>query len=263
MFTTGFKHFFGISLVLAVAAVVYGYVSGGGNVGPLSLGWKGGVGDHVGYTLLTSLSIITGVIGVILVAFRDADPSAQAHLLGVETVETNPPVTGTFWPVVGAFGAATVVVGLVLHAAVFVLGLVLIVVAAIEWTMYAWADRATGDPEANRELRNRLMGPIEIPAAGAIGIGVGVLAVSRVLLSVSANGAVAVAGVVSVLILAGATLYAYKPGIGRNVVAGLAVLLGIGLLAAGVISAVVGERDFEHHGEDSEEHSETEDGASE
>ena len=263
MFTTGFKHFFGISLVLAVASVAYGYATGGGNVGPISIGWKGGVGDHVGYTVLASLSIITGVVGVILVAFRDADPSAQAHMLGVETVATNPPVRGTFWPVVAAFGAATVVVGLVLHAAVFVLGIVIIVMAAIEWTMYAWADRATGDADANRDLRNQIMAPIEIPAAGAVGIAVGVLAVSRILLSVSANGAVVVAGVVAVLILGGAALWAYRPGIGRNVVAGLAVLLAVGLLAWGVVAAVVGERDFEHHGEEHDEHSETEDGASE
>ena len=263
MFTTGFKYYFGLSLALAFTAIVHGYVSGGDNVGPVSLGWKGGVGDHIGYSVLVGLSIVTGLAGLVLVAFRDADPSAQAHLLGVDTVATNPRVTGSFWPVAGAFALATLVVGLVLHAAVFTLGLVLLALVAVEWTMDAWADRATGDPEANRALRNRLMAPVEIPAAGVLGIAVGVLAISRVLLAVSANGAVIVAGVVAVLVLAGGAIYAAKPGIGRNLVAGLALVGAVALLAAGVVAAVAGERDFEQHVDQSEDHSETEDGLSE
>lgn len=263
MLTTGFKFFFGLALALALAAIVYGYGSGGGNVGPISMGWKGGVGDQLGYTVMTSMAFVSGAIGLVLVSFRDADPAAQAHLLGVESVGTNPRVTGSFWPVVGSFGAATLIVGLVLHAAIFALGLVILALVAIEWTMDAWADRATGDPEVNRALRNRLMAPMEIPAVGAVGIGLAVLAVSRILLAVSANGAVIVAGVVATLILAGGALYAAKPGIGRNVVAGAALVGAVALLAGGVIAAVAGERDFEHHSDETEQPSETEDVADE
>ncbi len=263
MFTTGFKYFFGISLTLALTAIVYGYVSGGDNVGPLSLGWKGGIGDHTGYVILIGLATVTGLTGLVMVAFRDADPAAQAHLLGIDSVATGPRVTGSFWPVVGAFGLATVVVGLVLHAAVFGLGLVILALVAVEWTMDAWADRATGDHDVNRALRNRIMAPVEIPAAGVLGIAVGVLAISRVLLAVSANGAVIVAGVVAVVVLAGGAVYAAKPGIGRNLVLGLAVVGAVAMLAAGAIAAVAGERDFEHHDENSEDHSETEDIADE
>lgn len=263
MFTTGFKYFFGLAMALLLAAVVYGYSTGGDIVGPISLGWKGGVGDHVGYTMLVGMGAATGLVGLVLVAFRDADPSAQAHLLGVETVASNPPVTGSFWPVVGAFGVATMVVGLVLHAAVFVLGLVILVMVAIEWTMDAWADRATGDPEANRALRNHIMAPVEIPMAGALGIGVGVLAVSRILLAISTNGAVAVAGVIAVVVLTCGALYAAKPGIGRSLVAGIAVLAAVALLTAGVVAAVAGERDFEKHGDQPNDHTEIEDGLSE
>jgi hypothetical protein len=263
VFTTGFKYFFGLAMALVLAAVVHGYSSGGDTVGPVSLGWKGGVGDHVGYTMLLAMGVATGLVGLVLVAFRDADPSAQAHVLGVETVASSPPVTGSFWPVVGAFGAATVVVGLVLHAAVFVLGLVILAMVAIEWTMDAWADRATGDPEANRALRNHIMAPLEIPLAGTLGIAVGVLAVSRVLLAISTNGAVAVTGLIAVLVLACGALYAARPGIGRSLVAGIAVLAAVALLTAGVVAAVAGERDFEEHGDDPDDHTEIEDGLSE
>ena len=48
MFTTGFKFFFGLTIALTVGAVAYGYSTGGEHVGPVTLGWKGGVGDHVG-----------------------------------------------------------------------------------------------------------------------------------------------------------------------------------------------------------------------
>ena len=52
MFTTGFKFFFGLAIALTIGAVAYGYSTGGEHVGPITLGWKGGVGDHVGYRVL-------------------------------------------------------------------------------------------------------------------------------------------------------------------------------------------------------------------
>ncbi len=164
------------------------------------------------------------------------------------------------------------VIGLVLHTAVFVVGLCVVGAVAVEWMMDAWSDRATGDPEANRTLRNRVMAPIEIPAAGAAGVGVIVLAVSRILLATSKTGAVVVAGVVSVLILLLAILVTQRPQISRNLTAGLALVLGVGVLAGGVIATVSGEREFhvhevhtddEEHGDDhddeSEDHSDEED----
>lgn len=253
MFTTGFKFFFGLCLALAAAAVVYGYTTGGTHVGPISLGWKGGVGDHLGYGVLAALSTVAGFVGLVLVSFRDADPDAQADYLGTDTIASAPRVSSSFWPVVGAFGAATMALGLVLHTAVFVVGLALCAVVAFEWLMDAWADRATGDPAANRELRDRLMAPIEIPALGAGMVAVGVLAVSRIFLAVSKNGAVVVAGLVAVAILGTAVLYVTKPQLGKNLVAGVVLVLAVGVLAGGVIAAVEGERDFELHGE---EHSE-------
>ena len=60
MITTGSKFFYALAGVLLVAAVVYGYSTGGGEVGPLSLGYKGGVGDHLGYGILESLGAPTG-----------------------------------------------------------------------------------------------------------------------------------------------------------------------------------------------------------
>jgi hypothetical protein len=256
MFTTGFKFFFGIGVALVTAAVLYGYTTGGNHMGPLSLGWKGGVGEHVGYGLLLGLGLSAIGIACTLVFFRDADPADQADYLGLDDVAPAPPVTGSFWPVVGAFGVGTMAVGLVLNTAIFITGLVLVGAVAIEWMMDAWADRATGDPEANRALRNRIMAPIEIPAAGAAAIAVAVLAISRILLNLSPLGAVVAAGVVSTVILGIAVLAASDLSVSRNVVAGLALVVGVAVLGGGVWAAVDGEREFHEHEVHGEEHDE-------
>lgn len=259
MFTTGFKFFFGLGIALATGAVVYGYTSGGNHMGPISMGWKGGVGDHLGYGLLLGLALVAMTIALFLVTFRDADPAAQAHYMGVDQVATTTPVTRSFWPVVGAFGAGTMAIGLVLHTAVFVVGLCVVGAVAIEWMMDAWSDRATGDPEANRALRNRVMSPIEIPAAGAAGVGVVVLAVSRILLASSKNGAVIVAAVVAVLILGLAVLVTQRPHISKNLAAGLALTLGVAVLAGGIVATVTGEREFHPHVVDGDDHGDHDD----
>ena len=259
MFTTGFKFFFGLFAALVTAALSYGYASGGNHVGPISLGWKGGVGDHIGYGVLVTLAAVSLTISLVLVSFRDADAAAQARLQGVSEVPPGPSVTGSWWPTVAALGAGTATIGLVLHAAVFVLGLVMIFLAAVEWTMDSWADRATGDAAANRALRNRIMMPIEIPVLGAVIIGVTVLAASRILLTVSALAAVAVAGVISALVLGGAAIYVARPGAGRQLVAWLGVVAALGLLVSGVLAAVRGEREFHHH--EPSDHAEVDDHA--
>ena len=260
MFTTGFKFFFGLSAAFCAAALAYGYSTGGNHVGPLSLGWKGGVGDHVGYGLLVALAAVSLTISLVLVSFRDADAAAQAHLQNLAEVMTDQPVAASFWPVVASFGVGAAAVGLVLHPVVFALGLALVTLSLVEWTMDAWADRATGDAAANRELRNRIMAPIEIPVVGALAVGVIVLAASRIMLTVSQMEAVAVAGVVAALILAGAWLYVARPGLGRRLVRILGTVGALLLLVGGVLAAVAGERDFHHHGDETHEESPDESG---
>lgn len=256
MFTTGFKYFFGIGVALVTAGVVYGYTSGGNHMGPLSLGWKGGVGDHLGYGILLILGFLAMGLGLTLIAFRDADATAQAQYLGVARVEPTHPVTASFWPVVGAFGVATMAVGLVLNTAVFITGLVIVGAVAAEWMMDAWSDRVTGDPEANRALRNRIMAPLEIPAAGAAAVALIVLAMSRVFLNASKLGAVWIATAVAIVIMAVAILATSgRRIVNRNVVAGTVLFLGVVVLGWGVWAAVDGEREFEeHHHEESGDH---------
>jgi len=248
MFTTGFKFFFGIGVALVTAGALYGYTSGGNHMGPVSLGWKGGVGEHVGYGVLVGLGVTAMGIALTLIFFRDADPADQADYMGVDDIAPTMPVTGSHWPIVGAFGAGTMAVGLVLNTAVFITGVVIIGLVAVSWTMDAWADRATGDPVANRALRNRIMAPLEIPAAGAAVVAVGVLAVSRILLNVSKLGAVTVAGVVAVVILGIGVLAATGSlKFNRHIVSALGVLVAVAVLGGGVFAVIDGEREFHPH----------------
>lgn len=254
MLTTGFKLFIGYFVAATAACLVFAYTSGGNWTGPITLGWKEGVGDHVGYAVLVMLAAVTLGLAFMMIAFRDADAESASELLGTSSAPaTQPPTDATIWPFVSALGAGAVIVGLVIHPAVFLTGVVVLAVVLFEWMMDAWAARATGDPAVNRELRNRIMAPIETPGLAVAGIGVVVLAVSRVLLAVSVNGAVIFASVVAAVIFFGAVLFSYRPQINKNLVAGVVLVGTLALLVAGIVSASVGERDFHpHHGDETE-----------
>lgn len=272
MFTPGFRLFFGFAAVGLIAAVIYGVASGGNDptagvdyfgfvdseawIGALSLGWKGGVGDHIGYLVLVMFAVVSGFLGLTLVAYRDADPEAIAQLNGGELPPSQRPTLASYWPMIGAFGAGIVILGLVLHAAIFIAGLLVLAIAGFEWMMAAWADRATGDPAANTQLRSSIMKPIEVPVVAALGVGAIALGLSRVLLAVSKGAAIWVTTAFTVVVFAAAVLIALAPKVSKNLVAAVLLIGGVGLLAGGVTAAAVGERKFHHHQEEEGGHSE-------
>ncbi len=272
MLTTGSKLFYGMSGVAIVAAVIYGIITNGvdhGGVfnlltsdgatnallGPITFGYKGGVGDHVGYAILMGFGVCSLGMGIATSAFRDADASALAGLAGIDTVglvsETSGP---NYWPIVSAFGVSLVVIGLATQPVTFIIGLVVLVVATLEWTISAWAEQLSGDQVANKKYRNDLFGPVEVPVAVLIGIAAVVFCVSRILLAVSKAGsawvALGVAGVVFVV----AVVLSTRPKIGRNLVAALIVVAALAILAAGIVGGIAGTREIEEH--HTEEHSE-------
>ena len=262
MFTPGFRLFFGFFFAAVAAAAVYGVASGSAGeteyfavlnvetwVGVLSLGYKGGIGDHVGYVVLMGFAVLSALVALFLVAFRDADAESVGELMDDgQTPETQANLEANYWPAVAAFGAGAMIVGLATHATIFVVGLVIVGAALFEWMLTAWADRATADPEVNRNLRNRIMRPIEYPVTAALGVAVLVLALSRVFLTVSKFSAVIVAGVLATVIFLIAVVFAVGPKISRSVIAGTVALVCVGVLVAGVITAAMGSREFHHKG---------------
>ena len=107
MFTTGSTWFLGLGAVSFVLAAAYGWSTGGDRLGPVTAGYWGGVGDHLGYTLLVSIGLAATFLGLVALVTRDANPSALAELAGTdEAPPAVPPAAVAYWPVVGAFGAA-------------------------------------------------------------------------------------------------------------------------------------------------------------
>jgi hypothetical protein len=251
MFTTGSKWFLGLAGFGVVAALVYGWGSGGGLLGVVTLGLRGSVGELAGITVFVALVAGAAVLAVGALAFRDADARALAEMAHTDVVPAaEAPDRPGYWPLVGAFAVAITVLGLVVGPELVVIGLILASVVAIEWTIRVWSDRATGDPEANRRIRNVLLYPLELPLVGALIAAVVVLGLSRILLSLSKAGSAVFAIVLASLILGIAFVVATRPHFSRTLVVTVLVIGAIGVIVGGIVAAAEGEREFEPHEEE-------------
>ena len=254
MFTTAFRFFAGLAIFSLIAAFVSGFTSETQSpmnrvMGPLTLGWKGGIGNHFAYTIFVGVAVAAATLAGILIAFRDADPEAEAQVVHTESVPlTRAPAGVNYLPALGALafvllliGAATESGGL-MYAAVATM-----IVVAFTWTLRTWAERATGDDHTNAELYHRFIDPFRVPVISILLIGLVAIGLSRVLLSVSKVGSVWVFGLVALLFFLVAVLLALKPSSAKWVTTAVVVLGAIAIIAAGIAGAVIGERDFEHH----------------
>jgi hypothetical protein len=218
-------------------------------MGPLTLGWKGGIGNHFAYTIFVGVAVAAATLAGILIAFRDADPEAEAQVVHTESVPlTRAPAGVNYLPALGALafvllliGAATESGGL-MYAAVATM-----IVVAFTWTLRTWAERATGDDHTNAELYHRFIDPFRVPVISILLIGLVAIGLSRVLLSVSKVGSVWVFGLVALLFFLVAVLLALKPSSAKWVTTAVVVLGAIAIIAAGIAGAIIGERDIEHH----------------
>lgn len=261
MIPTGLKLYVGIAFAAVTAAVIGGYTSGGDGVGPISAGYKGGVGDQVSYAVLLGVAFVAIIVGGLLTLFRDADAEAVAQAMGTDSAPIGQrPVATSIWPIIAGVGTGFIAVGMAVSAFVTGIGLVILAIVAFEWTMTAWADRATGDSSISNALRDQVMGPFEVPLLGLLGGGVVVLAMSRIFLATSKVGATVVGGVVAVMILGVGILLAQQPKLSKNIVTGLVGVVAVAILAGGVWGLVEGTREIEHHGEHSEDAEHSDDG---
>lgn len=255
MFTWGSKFFIGLSAGALIGAVAYGLVTGGGPVGVVSSGYKGGVGDHLGYSILLFAAAALVLMGFISVLVRDGDAEAMAARAGVATVPpVQQPSDASYWGPIAAFGVAATVIGLALSPVFYILGIAVLAVVTLMWSVQAWADRATGDPEVNRVVRSRVLGPIELPMLSMLAIAAVAVGVSRVFLAVSKTGATVAGSIFTILVFGSAVLMS-KIDLKRSAINGIVALGALAVLAGGIVGAAVGERDFHEHEED---HSEAE-----
>ena len=254
MFTTAFRFFAGMAIFALLAAFVLGVTSQSGGlmdrvIGPLTLGWKGGIGNHFGYTFFVSLFAVAAGLAGVLVAFRDADPEAEAQVVHTESVPlTRAPSGSNYLPSLAAFSAILMMIGMGTRSSGLTLGALAVIIAtAFIWTLRTWAERATGDDTVNAELYHRFVDPLRTPVVAIVSIAVVAIGLSRVLLAVSKTGSVIVFGVAALLFFGVATLLALRPKSGRSVATVLVVIGAIAVIAAGIAGAVAGEREIEHH----------------
>ncbi|MCP4435289.1 MAG: hypothetical protein GY812_07320 [Actinomycetia bacterium] len=269
MITRGSKFFYTAAAVGYLSALVYGFLTGASDqggvtqvfsdggivdsiIGPLSFGWKGWVGEHVGYTVLMSFSAVMLVLGGFHTAFRDGDAEALAEVEGVEVADLpapTPPMGLSIWPLTVALGIGVGIVGLALSTFLFWAGVVLVAAGALEWTVRAWSERASGDSAANAGYRTQLLAPMEIPIAAVLVIAVIAVAVSRVLLAVPKSAAVYVIIVLAAVVFGVANLLARRPDL-RGRVVGVVTLVGVlVIVGAGIAGHISGEREIEEHHE--------------
>ncbi|CAB4611067.1 unannotated protein [freshwater metagenome] len=254
MFTTAFRFFAGLAVFSLIAAFAVGFTSQNQSLmnrvlGPLTLGWKGGVGNHFAYTFFVGLFAAAAALAGLLIAFRDADPDAEAQIVRMESVPlTRAPIGVNYLPALGALAFVLMLIGLATESSGLTFAAVAVmVVVAFTWTVRTWAERATGDDHTNAELYHRFIDPFRVPVISILLIGLVAIGLSRVLLSVSKIGSVWVFGLVALLFFLVAVLLALKPSSAKWVTTAVVVLGAIAIVAAGIAGAVIGERDIEHH----------------
>ncbi len=251
-----FRFFIGF----AVAAVIGANVASLGSndsapiidrvLGPLTVGWKGAIGDHLAYSVLLGVAVAAGFVGIVLTVFREADASAVAQVVDLESAPlTRAPLGANYWPIVSVFALATVLIGLSISSQnLAIAGGIALGASALMWTLRAWAERATGNEQANVQLYQQFVEPIRIPVLSIVLIGILAIGFSRVLLALpNTKSSAAVFGVVALVFLLGAIGVALKPRISRSIIVLLLFGLGLAIVVGGIVGAAMGHREFHKH----------------
>lgn len=252
MLTTGSKFMFGSAVMALLGAFFIAIATSGHSVGmaeltgPISIGYKGPVGSHFAYAMLLAYAGVALLIGAVLSATRDGDPEVGARYQGLDTpVAVLPPRGTNHWPLIGAFGTAMVILGLVYSPPLFVLGLITTGISGIQWSIYAWSDHATADPFANRKVRHELTYPLDFPLFAILAIGLFVFSLSRILLALPDPADTVVFGAVPAVAFVVAILLSRRPATSRNVVTTLTVLGVCAVLVMGIWGMVQGPKTVE------------------
>lgn len=231
MFTTGSKLFIGAAgLSLAGAVLLSATVGGQGAV----------------ITLIAS-TILFGVLAGLELFTRGSTSSAMDPDAAELAPAGAPAPASSWWPILGVVGLALLVVGADTRPQFFVVGVLVLIVAGLEWVFKSWSDRATADDAHNATLRARVLGPLEYPLIGLVILAVIAFSMSRIFLFISkASGPFVFLIVAAVVSLTG-FLVASKPNIKKGLMVGVGAIVGLGLISTGAVMAIDGQRKIEIH----------------
>jgi len=222
MFKNISKYLLGLTVLAVVAFTISMFY-----VNPSALGATALLG------LFAALSLLAGVS----ISVRDGDSeTGAAASLG------HPAPTSSMWPLITAVGAAMVLFGTITNSLVFILGIVVLLAALVEWSVLAWSEGASSDAAFNSAARKRLLNPIEFPILAAVGLGVVIFSFSRVMLAVNKDLGSALFIGIGTLVLLGGVLFAFRSTLKRSLVTAICVIAAVGLVAAGIGGASVGKR---------------------
>ena len=228
MLTTGSKQFLGLSSLAFVALVVYGVTQNFGALGSIGL---------------LSLLVVAAGLGAFTLYTRDANVSSMDEVQVRTAAAAAEPVSASAWPLVGALGGVLLVIGVITDSRWFVAGIVVIIVVIAEWMILGWSERASADKAYNAEVRERVLHPVELPIAGAVVLIVIIFGFSRMMLALPRDAGPALFVVSAGLIAVFGAILARRSSVRKGVVAGICAVGIVAVLAAGIASAVTGERD--------------------
>jgi hypothetical protein len=230
MITTGSKLLIGATVLATLSAIAYGVTTN----------------DDMGTLGLASAAVALAFLTTMNMYLRDSNVAADTESVRTVGAALVAPVRSV-WPFVFAFGAVTIVVGLISYQAIFIIGVVALLAAGAQWTVQAWSEGASADRTYNAEVRSRISNTLEFPLLGAIGVGIVVYAFSRIMLWLSKTNTVVAFAVVAFLVLVVAFLFAYRPTIKTGGFVALSSLAVVGIVAGGAAAGIDGQREIHPH----------------
>lgn len=223
MFTTSSKFYVALTVLAAISFGVYMIL-----IGPSAIGGTALFGMIAVGVLFVWLSLHT----------RDADTDDEFASGATADVPSR-----SMWPLIGAAGALLTLVGTLTTPLFFILGLIVLVAAFVEWSIQAWADRASSDPAYNASVRAKILHPIEFPLVAAIGLGVVIISFAEIMLAIERSAGAVMFIVVASWVLAAGVVIALKPSMRRGIVTVIAVVGSTAIVAGGILGNASGMRE--------------------
>ncbi len=215
----------------------------------VALGYAVGTGDRVGFTNLAVSGIVAVVLGVAVFAFvpREALSATMDEPAEPRPADTTDVPRASSWPVFAALALGLAAAGAATDSSLVFLGVVVGLVATFAWFGQVWREHPSWTPAMTDRINDRFVVPIGLPGTIFILAGIGVVALSRLFLSVPSSAAPVIGIAIAFALLAGFWFLANRE-VGRSALTTVATFAVVLVLAAGVAGALKGERTFGEEG---------------